>query len=156
MKTSVLLLGVLGSLPFSTAVPAFPGNLFARAEPTATSSHSAPPTKSHPTSQAHTSFHGTPTITGALSASSIGSGISSGKVAPSATTYPSDGKLHNAQPAPYVPAGGVGTNGTIPVYNAKSDFDYESLVRATIYPSSYVPTLVLITVIGSRPLSGVD
>ncbi|KAJ5152293.1 Protein rds1 [Penicillium capsulatum] len=132
MKTTVLVLGALSSLSFTAAFPAFPGNLFGRAKATATatSSHSAPPTKSHPTSQAHTSFHGTPTITGALTASSIGSGISSGKIAPSATTYPSDGKLHNAEPAPYVPAGGVGTNGTIPVYNAKSDFDYESLALA--------------------------
>jgi len=30
-------------------------------------------------------------------------------------------------PAPYTPAGGLGTNGTLPVYNVKSDFDYESL-----------------------------
>jgi Ferritin-like domain len=45
-------------------------------------------------------------------------------------TYPSDGQLHDPQPAPYVPAGGGGTNGTEPVYNAKSDFDYQSLALA--------------------------
>lgn len=133
MWNSALVLSVLGSLPFTTAVPAFPGNLFARATHAASSTHPAPPVKSHQTSQAHTSYMGTPTITGALSASSIGSGISSGKVAPSATTYPSDGKLHDPEPAPYVPAGGLGTNGTIPVYNAKSDFDYESLVRISFF-----------------------
>lgn len=145
MKTSVLVLGVMGSLPFTTAFPPLPGNLFGRAQSAATTSPSAPPTKSHPTSQAHTSFHGTPTVTGAVTASSIGTGISSGKIAPSATTYPSDGKLHNAQPAPYVPAGGVGTNGTIPVYNAKSDFDYESLVWTYTRPSNQIPILILTT-----------
>jgi hypothetical protein len=35
--------------------------------------------------------------------------------------------MHDAQPAPYVPAGGAGLN-TTPVYNVKSDFDYQSLV----------------------------
>ena len=38
--------------------------------------------------------------------------------------------LHDPEPAPYTPAGGLGTNGTEPVYNAKSDFDYESLALA--------------------------
>ncbi|KAJ5101833.1 hypothetical protein NUU61_004055 [Penicillium alfredii] len=117
---SLLVLGVLGSLPLASSVPA---EILARAT-------SAAPTRSHPTSQPHTSFIGTPTTTGALTASSVGSGIPTGSVAPAATSYPSDGKLHSAQPAPFVPAGGVGTNGTIPVYNAKSDFDYESLALA--------------------------
>ncbi|PYH90423.1 hypothetical protein BO71DRAFT_75615 [Aspergillus ellipticus CBS 707.79] len=49
---------------------------------------------------------------------------------PAATTYPSDGRLHSPEAGPYTPAGGVGTNGTTPVYNAKSDFDYESLALA--------------------------
>ncbi|CAI7584709.1 unnamed protein product [Penicillium glandicola] len=94
------------------------------------SSTSAPPLRSYNSSRLHTPFTGTPTTTGALTASSIGTGISRGGVAAGATTYPSDGKLHQAEPAPYVPAGGVGTNGSTPVYNTKSDFDYESLALA--------------------------
>lgn len=90
---------------------------------------SGPPVVSHPTSLPHTPYSGTPTTTGALSASSVvGSSIT-----PGATGYPSDGKLHDAEPAPYVPAGGVGTSGEEPVYNAKSDFDFESLVCPCLF-----------------------
>ncbi|KAJ5098523.1 Protein rds1 [Penicillium argentinense] len=131
MWNPVLLLSVLGSMPLTFASP------HEIILPRATDSSSAsvvsisgPPTRSHPSSQPHTPFSGTPSTTGALTAAKIGSGISSGTVPHAATTYPSDGKLHNAEPAPYVPAGGIGTNGTIPVYNAKSDFDYESLALA--------------------------
>ena len=49
---------------------------------------------------------------------------------PIETTYPSDGQLHGPEPAPYTPAGGLGTNGTEPVYKPQSDFDYESLALA--------------------------
>ncbi|GAB1206520.1 hypothetical protein APSETT445_005210 [Aspergillus pseudonomiae] len=75
---------------------------------------------------------GTPTTTGALHASSIDTGVPSLGISPTATTYPSDGQLHDPQPGPYIPAGGVGTGGETPVYNAKSDFDYESLAL-TLY-----------------------
>lgn len=91
---------------------------------------SGPSIVNHPASEAHSSYSGTPTTTGALRASSVlGSSVPSLGVAPGATDYPSDGQLHAPQPAPYTPAGGVGTDGTAPVYNAKSDFDFESLVR---------------------------
>lgn len=76
----------------------------------------------------HGPYTGTPTTTGALSLSVLASSIPALPPNPTATTYPSDGQLHDPQPAPYTPAGGLGTNGTEPVYNAKSDFDYESLV----------------------------
>ena len=122
MWNVIPLLSLLGSVPFASAIPN--GIVIARQS----ASVSAPPVRTHPSSEPHTPFSGTPSTTGALTASSIGSGISSGSVEPGATTYPSDGKLHNAEPAPFVPAGGVGTNGSTPVYNAKSDFDYESLV----------------------------
>lgn len=89
---------------------------------------SGPPVVSHPASLPHTPYRGTPTITGALSASSV----LRSSITPGATDYPSDGKLHDAEPAPYVPAGGVGTSGEEPVYNAKSDFDFESLVCSCI------------------------
>ncbi|KAJ5279492.1 Protein rds1 [Penicillium angulare] len=123
---SIFGLSALGLLPLASALP---NDIAARATPSS-SSVSAPPTRSHPTSLPHSSYTGTALTSGALTASSVGTGISSGSVSPAETTYPSDGKLHNAEPAPYVPAGGVGTNGSIPVYNAQSDFDYESLALA--------------------------
>ncbi|KAE8131807.1 ferritin-like domain-containing protein [Aspergillus pseudotamarii] len=93
-------------------------------------STTVPPVVGHPTSLTHTPFSGTPTTTGALHASSIGTGVPSPGISPTATTYPSDGQLHDPQPGPYIPAGGIGTGGETPVYNAKSDFDYESLALA--------------------------
>ncbi|XHG04663.1 hypothetical protein AWENTII_007914 [Aspergillus wentii] len=97
-------------------------------------------TASHHTSNSHISSLTTsapaapiseaPTVIGALNANSVGTGIPNLGVDPAATTYPSDGNLHSPQPAPFVPAGGVGTNGTTPVYNVKSDFDFESLALA--------------------------
>lgn len=111
-----LVLSLLGWLPSTLALP----NIAAQ---------TAAPLVSFATSMDHTSFQGTPTVTGALNASStLAMSIPSLGVAPSATTYPSDGNLHDPAPAPYAPAGGVGTNGTTPVYNAKSDFDFQSLV----------------------------
>lgn len=122
-----LVLSLLGWLPLALALP----NIAAR--------ETAPPVVSFATSMDHTSFSGTPSVTGALNASStIAMTIPSLSVEPSATTYPSDGKLQNPAPAPYVPAGGVGTNGTTPVYNAKSDFDFQSLVCAF---TSYIDSL---------------
>lgn len=102
----------------------------------------AAPVVSFQSSMAHSAYMGVPTVTGALNASStLAANISSLGVARSATTYPSDGKLHDPAPAPYVPAGGVGTNGTTPMYNAKSDFDFESLVSVfNLYLFSTVKT----------------
>ncbi|KAB8234846.1 uncharacterized protein BDW43DRAFT_45073 [Aspergillus alliaceus] len=111
---------VLGCLSWLSATLATPLEKAARAI-------SLAPAVSHPTSLTHTPFRGTPTVTGALSASSIGTGVPPLGIPSTATTYPSDGKLHNPQPGPYIPAGGVGTGGERPVYNEKSDFDYESL-----------------------------
>lgn len=122
----MLVFSVLGWLPCALAGPAL--LRVPRADPTSTPPLSSAPVRSHATSLPHSSFSGTPTITGALNASSIGTGIPALGVPPDATTYPSDGGLHAPQPAPFVPAGGVGTNGTTPVYNVRSDFDYQSLV----------------------------
>ncbi|KAE8408045.1 hypothetical protein BDV37DRAFT_296948 [Aspergillus pseudonomiae] len=91
-----------------------------------------PPGKSCSIYNCSTCGHGTPTTTGALHASSIDTGVPSLGISPTVTTYPSDGQLHDPQPGPYIPAGGVGTGGETPVYNAKSDFDYESLAL-TLY-----------------------
>ncbi|KAI9700659.1 MAG: hypothetical protein M1836_002028 [Candelina mexicana] len=92
----------------------------------------APPVRSSQVTGAttHGPFSGTPTTTGALTTDVLAASIPMLPPNPTATTYPSDGKLHNPEPAPYTPAGGLGTNGTEPVYNAKSDFDYESLALA--------------------------
>ncbi|KAH0612944.1 uncharacterized protein H6S33_009324 [Morchella sextelata] len=41
--------------------------------------------------------------------------------------YPNTGNLTQPETAPYVPAGGINTNGTPPVYQALSDFDWQSI-----------------------------
>ena len=82
----------------------------------------------------HGPYSGKPTIIGAPSLSVLAASIPALPPNPTATTYIADGKLHDPQPAPYVPAGGLGTNGEEPVYNVKSDFDFHSLVR----PSSFL------------------
>lgn len=96
-------------------------------------SSSVPATRSGLPSVSHGSYSGTPSTTGALRASSVGTGISVGGVPPAQTTYPSDGQLHDAEPAPYTPGGGVGLN-TTPIYNVQSDFDYQSLVYISLFP----------------------
>ena len=78
----------------------------------------------------HGPFEGTPTTTGALTTTFLAASIPALPPNPTATTYPSDGQLHDPEPAPYAPAGGLGTNGTEPVYKPQSDFDYESLAVA--------------------------
>ncbi|KAJ5705835.1 hypothetical protein N7536_001524 [Penicillium majusculum] len=131
---SIILLSLLSSLPFTAASPRKhqqdPKTTLDPPLPSANLSASAPPLRTYNSSRLYTPFTGTPTTTGALTASSVGTGISRGGVAPAATTYSADGNLHHSEPAPYVPAGGVGTNGSTPVYNTKSDFDYESLALA--------------------------
>lgn len=132
MLTRLTLLSLLAAVPTCLAAPqqtaAASSSSSARSSSASVAATpSGPPTRSHPTSQPHVAFSGTPSTTGALSASVVGMNVSVVPVQPSATTYPSDGQLHDPEPAPYVPAGGLGTNST-PVYNAKSDFDYESLV----------------------------
>lgn len=86
------------------------------------------------TSNTHGPFTGRPMTTGPLTASGgiLGTAISPHSASPAATTYPSDGDLHEPQPAPYVPAGGLGTNGTMPVYRVQSDYDYQSVVRISV------------------------
>lgn len=129
---SILTLSLLGWLHYAGAEPLPP---IARA-PTTTATSIPPltsaPALTIPTSLPHTPHSSIPTpLSGAVNASSLGIGsgiVPSSSIAPAATTYPADGVLHDPQPGPYIPAGGGGTNGTIPVYNTKSDFDFESLV----------------------------
>ena len=93
----------------------------------------APPVVSAPRSVSHGSFVGVAATTGALNTTVLASSIAPQPAEPDASTYPSDGQLHGPMPAPYAPAGGVGTNGTEPVYRVRSDFDYESIVRSYGY-----------------------
>lgn len=89
---------------------------------------SAAPTRSIPIGMPHAPFTGTPTVTGALSTATLGQTIAPKPPNPTAFGYPSNGQLNEPMPMPYMPAGGLGTNGTEPVYNVRSDFDYQSLV----------------------------
>lgn len=68
-----------------------------------------------------------PTTTGALSTSILAASVPALPPNPAKYAYPADGKLHANQPAPYTPAGGLGTNGSEPVYRVQSDFDYQSI-----------------------------
>ena len=78
----------------------------------------------------HGPFSGSPTTTGAVSSSPTAASIPALPPNPTATYYNANGELLNKQPAPYVPYGGLGTNGTEPRYMVNSDFDYESIQLA--------------------------
>ena len=86
----------------------------------------APDASSNPAATSRGAYSGpSPTVTGALSLS-----VQAASVAPLPQlpmTYIADGNLHDPQPAPYVPYGGLGTNGTEPSYKVRSDFDYQSI-----------------------------
>jgi len=82
----------------------------------------------HPTGPTtHGPYDGTPTVTGAVSTTALAKTISPLPLAPYATYYNTNGKLQHDEPIPYEPAGGAGTNGTLPRYMVESDFDYESV-----------------------------
>ena len=84
--------------------------------------------KANPTGPtSHGPYSGTPTTTGAVSNSPTAATVPALPPNPTATYYNTDGALQNKQPAPYVPYGGLGTNGTQPRYMVNSDFDYESI-----------------------------
>ncbi|KAI8631593.1 hypothetical protein F5Y19DRAFT_424240 [Xylariaceae sp. FL1651] len=71
-----------------------------------------------------------PTTTGALSTTVVAATVPARPPEPYKLQYPADGRLHQPQPAPYTPGGGLGTNGSEPVYRVQSDFDYESIALA--------------------------
>lgn len=75
----------------------------------------------------HGPYSGTPTTTGAVQATATLAATIAAQPNPTATYYNTNGKLTQPQPMPYMPAGGVGTNGTLPVYMVQSDYDYESV-----------------------------
>lgn len=76
----------------------------------------------------HGPYSGTPTTTGALANSPAGTAIPILPPNPMELTYNPNGELHEQEPVPYQPAGGLGTNGTEPVYRVQSDFDYQSIL----------------------------
>ncbi|KAL7960275.1 ferritin-like domain-containing protein [Trichoderma compactum] len=79
----------------------------------------------------HGPYTGPPaTTTGALSTSILASAIQPGPPAPGSFNYTADGKLHGPEPTPFTPNGGIGTNGSAPVYRVQSDYDYQSLALA--------------------------
>ncbi|KAG9230133.1 hypothetical protein BJ875DRAFT_385807 [Amylocarpus encephaloides] len=69
-----------------------------------------------------------PTTTGALSNEPAGSAVPMLPPNPTALVYNPNGELNDQEPIPYQPAGGLGTNGTEPVYRVQSDFDYQSIL----------------------------
>ncbi|KAH8434477.1 ferritin-like domain-containing protein [Aspergillus melleus] len=76
----------------------------------------------------HGPYTGTPTTTGAVQApATLAPSIEPKPPNPTATYYNSDGVPQEPMPAPYVPAGGLGTNGTLPRYMVESDWDFESI-----------------------------
>lgn len=92
---------------------------------------SIPSVVSYANVTSHGPYTGPPaTTTGAVSTTILQSAIPAGPPPKDAFKYPADGKLHAPQPAPYTPSGGLGTNGSAPVYRVQSDFDYQSLALA--------------------------
>lgn len=71
-----------------------------------------------------------PTTTGALSNTpkAIVAPTAALPPNPTALRYNPNGTLNDQEPLPYQPAGGLGTNGTEPVYRVQSDFDYQSIL----------------------------
>ncbi|KAH1402759.1 hypothetical protein KXX35_009447 [Aspergillus fumigatus] len=69
----------------------------------------------------HGAYSGTPTTTGAEQYPSTLAATIPIQPNPTATYYNPNGKLTEPMPMPYMPAGGVGTNGTVPVYMVQSD-----------------------------------
>lgn len=90
-----------------------------------------PATVPHTDVTSHGPYDGpSPTTTGALSTAVLAPVIPILPPPDDAYDYPADGELHGDQPAPYTPAGGLGTNGSAPVYRVQSDFDYQSFALA--------------------------
>lgn len=78
----------------------------------------------------HGPFTGNATTTGALSNSPLATAGPTAALPPNPTAliYNPNGTLNNPEVVPYQPAGGLGTNGTEPVYRVQSDFDYQSIL----------------------------
>lgn len=76
----------------------------------------------------HGTYTGTPTVTGAANGpTTLAASVATMPLNPTATYYNSRGVPLNPLPAPYTPAGGLGTNGSLPRYMVESDYDFESI-----------------------------
>jgi len=75
----------------------------------------------------HGPYSGAATTTGAPQSGPASASIGTLPLNPTATYYNTNGLLTKEEPAPYTPAGGLGTNGSLPRYMVESDFDYESI-----------------------------
>ncbi|KAI9807658.1 MAG: hypothetical protein M1825_005599 [Sarcosagium campestre] len=71
-----------------------------------------------------------PTVIGAKSNAPLAPSIPILPPGPDATSYPRTGELQDPLAAPFTPNGGLGTNGSEPIYQVISDFDYESIALA--------------------------
>ena len=79
-------------------------------------------------SSTHGPYMGTPTVVGAANGpTTTASSVAAMGPNPTATYYNTNGLPQNPMPAPFTPAGGLGTNGSLPRYMVESDFDYESI-----------------------------
>ena len=86
----------------------------------------------------HGPYTGTPTTTGAVNGpTTLAASIPALPPNPAATYYNAKGAPINPMPAPYTPAGGLGTNGTEPRYMVESDFDFESIALGLYQEVSY-------------------
>ena len=91
----------------------------------------------------HGPYTGTPTTTGAEDGpTTLAASVPPLPLNPTATYYNTNGKPINPFPAPYQPAGGLGTNGSLPRYMVESDFDYESIALGLYQVLSPVFVLV--------------
>ncbi|KAK5661613.1 hypothetical protein OQA88_9713 [Cercophora sp. LCS_1] len=118
-------IALLGGL--TSAIP------FVSTPTTTLSPPSAPVSPDEPVTDvaSHGPYNGpSPTTTGALSTNVLAPSVPAAPPGPDAYSYPSDGQLHGAEPAPYTPSGGLGTNGSAPVYRVLTDFDYQSIAVA--------------------------
>ncbi|GAB7339354.1 hypothetical protein MBLNU457_5998t1 [Dothideomycetes sp. NU457] len=110
----------------AAALPQVPGYTGADAPETITPSYSVGEiiaTRFGPDSQVSAIHTAAPVIAPLRSNNETGP-TSHGPYSGTPTTL---GKLQNVEPIPYEPAGGLGTNGSLPRYMVNSDFDYESI-----------------------------
>ncbi|KAI9836067.1 MAG: hypothetical protein M1819_001679 [Sarea resinae] len=127
---AALLAGVVNGLPNPQTSEATPTLDATAVIPSEYTTEVPPPSlvASNPGATSHGPYTGTPTTTGAQSLDVQASSIPALPPSPAETNgYNSSGVLQDPEPAPYTPAGGLGTNGSEPVYAMGSDFDYQSL-----------------------------
>lgn len=90
--------------------------------------YAAQPVISPSLSQTEGPFTGpSPTVIGAVGKGPLNTSIPA-PLPPVPNPYNPNGLLNNNETAPFTPHGGLGTNGSEPVYRVRSDFDYQSIL----------------------------